>query len=234
MPELQVQRRRPASRTFFRRGPLEVAPALLDCRLVSEIDGESVVLRITEVEAYLGVGEDPGSHAYRGMTKRNGSMFLPGGHLYVYRSYGIHWCANVVVGSAGQAAAVLLRAGEIEVGQEVATRRRLAGGVVKQSNELARGPGRLATTLGLTVDNDGADLCGTSALTVLLPSRSEQTATARIRRSTRTGVAGPGGTLPYRFFLEGEPTVSPHRPVRRRKDHEIDEELGQDEPRASS
>lgn len=92
--------------------PLSVAPMLLGTRLVAG----DVTLRLTEVEAYWG-GNDPGSHGYRGMTPRTEVMFGPPGHLYVYRSYGIHWCANVVVGSKGECAAVLLRAGEVVRGR---------------------------------------------------------------------------------------------------------------------
>ncbi len=213
MPEIE-SRRRVAPRRFFEDGALEVAPRLLGCLLVNDSHRGPVVIRITEVEAYLGQGEDPGSHAFRGMTKRNSSMFLPGGHLYVYRSYGIHWCANVVVGPPDRAAAVLIRAGEVVFGTELATARRTAAGVVKRPLDLARGPGRLAAALGLTQEEDSADLCGGSRVTLYLPrEQDEDRRSSAVGRSTRTGVAGEGAGLPHRYFLLGEPTVSPHRPV---------------------
>ena len=105
---------------------LEVAPALLGRLLVSDSPQGRVAVRLTEVEAYRGEGVDPGSHAYRGRTPRTGVMFGPPGHLYVYFSYGMHWCANVVCGPDGTASAVLLRAGEVVLGHDLARSRRPA------------------------------------------------------------------------------------------------------------
>lgn len=127
---------------------LTVAPLLLGCIVETAVDGATVRLQITEVEAYGG-SEDPASHAFRGHTARNGSMFLEGGHLYVYRSYGIHWCANVVTGAEGNGQAVLIRAGEVLEGAEVAVARR------GRPSPLASGPGMLTQALGVAAEHDG-------------------------------------------------------------------------------
>jgi len=191
--------------------PLTLAPLLLGQHVASMVDDRRVVLRITEVEAYLGVGEDPGSHAFRGQTPRNSTMFAAGGHLYVYRSYGVHWCGNVVTGPAGSAGGVLLRAGEIVDGRDFAWERRMRTGVARREVDLARGPGRLGTALAFGPDLDGTLLTGDGPVSLLFGSVAP---TATIGRSTRTGVAGPGSVRRYRFFLDGDPSVSPHRPVR--------------------
>lgn len=185
--------------------PLSVAPMLLGTRLVAG----DVTLRLTEVEAYWG-GNDPGSHGYRGVTPRTEVMFGPPGYLYVYRSYGIHWCANVVVGSKGECAAVLLRAGEVVRGEETARERR--GDV--RARDLARGPGRLTRALGLTGEHDGSALVGSLA-PIALVAPDEPVDPQRIRTGPRVGVSGPGGDgadYPWRFWLDGEPTVSAYRP----------------------
>jgi len=124
---------------------LDVAPLLLDAVLVSTVDGAEVGVRLTEVEAYDGL-DDPASHAYRGETPRNAVMFGPAGFLYCYFTYGMHWCANVVCGPDGVATAVLLRAGEVVRGVDVARSRRPAA---RSLRDLARGPARLAQSLGL-------------------------------------------------------------------------------------
>lgn len=170
-----------------------------------------VTLRLTEVEAYHGV-QDPGSHGYRGMTPRTEVMFGPPGRLYVYRSYGIHWCVNVVCGTKGECAAVLLRAGEVVAGHDLVAERR--PGV--RERDLARGPGRLTRALGLTGADDGARLVGREAPFVLRVPRTP--VPDAVRTGPRVGVSGPGGdgeVFPWRFWLEGEPTVSAYRPGRR-------------------
>lgn len=131
--------------------PEEAAPRLLGAHLVSHVGDEEVRLRIGEVEAYKG-SEDPASHAYRGETVRNTSMFQRPGTLYVYRSYGIHNCANTAVGPEGVGWGVLIRGGEIIEGQAVASRRR------GRSTQLADGPGKLCQALGITIDLNGTDL----------------------------------------------------------------------------
>jgi len=132
---------------------VDAARRLLGCRLRSSVDGAACELVLTEVEAYGG-GDDPASHGHRGRTDRNASMFGPPGTLYVYRSYGIHWCPNVVTGPPGSASAVLLRGGIPTEGEAVMARRR------GRRNHLADGPGKLAQALGITGEHDGLDLLG--------------------------------------------------------------------------
>jgi len=191
-------------RSFFDRPVLEVAPDLLG--VVVSHDGVSV--RLTEVEAYDGPN-DPGSHAYRGRTPRNGTMFGPPGHLYVYFSYGIHWCANVVCGPDGTASAVLLRAGEVVEGRELAQRRR---GDRVAARDLARGPARLTQALGLHRVHDGADLFD-GVIRLDRGAPPEATATG-----PRVGLR-EAADRPWRFWAEGDPYVSAYRPAvdRRRR-----------------
>jgi len=187
-------------RSFFARTAVEVAPELLGAHLVS---GE-VVLRITEVEAYLGVGEDPGSHSFRGKTNRNSVMFGEPGHLYTYFTYGMHVCANVVCSPAGTSGGILLRAGEIIAGRELAAARRHTS---RSSVDLARGPARLTVALGITLADGGTDLAAG-------PLRIELPTVASVSQSgPRTGVSGLGGgaDYPWRFWISGDPTVSPYK-----------------------
>lgn len=206
----------PIDSTALAGDVLDVAPQLLGCILTSRMDDELVALRITEVEAYRGVGLDPGSHAFRGKTPRNSTMFEAGGHLYVYRSYGIHWCGNIVAGIEGEASGALLRAGEIVAGHDIARARRLAIGTVVRDTDLARGPGRLGTAMAFGPTLDGTEVTGSGPITLHAPI-GEHPAVV-VEQSTRTGVAGPGSVHPYRFYIPGDPTVSPHRPVRPKAD----------------
>ena len=135
----------------FRGDPVTAAHALLGRVLVSRVAGVTSAVRISEVEAY-GAEEDPASHAHRGPTPRNATMFGPPGRLYVYRSYGIHWCANVVCGPVGSPAAVLLRGGGPVVGMAEMVKRR------GRADHIADGPGRLCEALGITALDDGVDL----------------------------------------------------------------------------
>ena len=190
---------------------LDAAPRLLGA-VFSATDAEgTVAVRITEVEAYRGE-KDPGSHAYRGPTARNASMFRAGGIIYVYFTYGMHHCLNIVTGPAGVSRAVLLRGGEVVEGLEQARGRRPAA---RTDRDLARGPARLCAALGLDRSDDGALLGGPgSRISLTLPQQAPDA--GRIRRGPRTGVAGPGGdgeAFPWRFWLDGEPTVSPYRPA---------------------
>ena len=192
----------PLPRTFFERPARELAPRLLGCHLVA---GE-VVLRITEVEAYEGP-TDPGSHAYRGRTKRNATMFGEAGHLYVYRHMGLHSCCNIVASTVDHANGCLIRAGEVVEGVEIARARRSAAGVTRRDSDLAQGPGRLTVALGLTWLDDGLDLCDGSGL--YLADRREPV--GEIGVSPRIGLR-PEATEPpefhLRFHLAGDPTVS--------------------------
>ncbi|MFT4307398.1 MAG: DNA-3-methyladenine glycosylase [Microbacterium sp.] len=209
-----------AARADLAALPLEVAPRLLGGRLVTEVAGDRVVLRITEVEAYHGAGTgevpDPGSHARMGPTARNATMWGEPGRLYVYLSHGIHSCVNVVCAPAGVAGGVLLRAGEVVEGADVATARRVARrGVVRSGRDLARGPGRLGDAVGLRHPaHDGIDAVGGApqagaTARLLLPA----VPVPDIASGPRVGVAGPAGTaaFPWRFWIPGEATVSAFR-----------------------
>ncbi len=207
-------------RAFYDRPVLDVARDLLGRVVVHTTDDGDVAARVTEVEAYAGP-DDPGSHAARGRTPRTAVMFGPPGHAYVYFSYGMHWCANLVCGPEGTASAVLLRAGEVVSGLDLARSRRPAA---RRDVDLARGPARLAAALGLDGAQDGADLCApTSALRVLDDATaSSSRGPGAVVTGPRVGVSGPGGDgelFPWRSWLAGEPTVSAYRvaaPRRRR------------------
>jgi DNA-3-methyladenine glycosylase len=138
-------------RSFYRRDPRVVAPELLNKILVRD-DGRAG--RIVEVEAYAGA-EDPAAHSYRGKTARNATMFGPGGHMYVYFTYGMHWCANAVCGDVGEGFGVLLRAMEPVAGIE---RMRKARGGAARDRAIGSGPARLAQAMGIDRRFDGADL----------------------------------------------------------------------------
>lgn len=197
----------PADADWFAREPLAVAHGLLGAELGVTDEAGVVVVRLTEVEAYHG-SRDPGSHAFRGRTRRNATMFGPGGLLYVYFTYGMHHCANVVCGAPGEAAAVLLRAGEVVEGAEIARQRRPAA---LRDVDLARGPARLCAALGLSRSDDGARI-GSARVALRVPPRPAGT----VLRGPRVGVAGPGGAgedFPWRFWLPDEPTVSAYRPA---------------------
>ncbi|MEU8106312.1 DNA-3-methyladenine glycosylase [Nonomuraea muscovyensis] len=241
----------PLPRSFFDRPSHEVAPDLLgrvlvhggsgggpdggaDCGSADGLVG-GVAVRLTEVEAYGGPGEDPAAHTYRGPTPRNAVMFGPPGHLYVYFTYGMHFCANLVCLPEGHGSAVLLRAGEVVAGHDLARLRRSggapAGGAAPDGDggpppraarrvsdrDLARGPARLATALGLAREHNGIDataprdpaahLPGPAAV-VLAGSPPEP---GLIRSGPRTGISTAKET-PWRFWIDGDPTVSPYRP----------------------
>jgi DNA-3-methyladenine glycosylase len=198
-----------ALRTRLTGPALLVAPTLLGSVLQHRTPEGTVAVRLTEVEAYAGA-DDPGSHAFRGPTRRNEVMFGPAGFLYVYFTYGMHHCCNVVVGEKGVASAVLLRAGEVVDGLEVARARRPRS----TDRDLARGPARLCTTLGIDGRHNGADL-GAGELTLHL---EEPPGADRVATGPRVGLR-EAADHPWRFWLEGEPTVSAYRPAaaRRRK-----------------
>jgi DNA-3-methyladenine glycosylase len=184
---------------------IEVAPRLLGALF----HGRGVTIRLTEVEAYLGE-LDPGSHAFRGPTRRNAVMYGPPGHLYTYFTYGMHVCANVVCSPEGTASAVLLRAGEVVDGLDVARERRTTS---KRDADLARGPARLCVALGITLDDDGDDLATGDLRLEAAPHPAPVVATG-----PRTGVSGAGGSdaYPWRFWIPDDPTVSPYKPSPRR------------------
>lgn len=183
-------------RGFFARSVHEVAPDLLGTTLL--VDGVGGVL--VEVEAYD--HEDPASHGYRGRTTRNAAMFGPPGHAYVYRSYGVHWCLNLVCEDEGVPSAVLLRALEPTSGVETMRERR----GVESLRLLCSGPGRLCQALGVTGAQDGLPLDAPPFR--ILPRAGEPP----IAATTRIGITRAAG-LPWRHVVAGSPFLS--RPVRR-------------------
>jgi DNA-3-methyladenine glycosylase len=199
----------PIERDFFDRPVLEVAPDLLGRVLVRRTEDGPIALRLTEVEAYAGPA-DPGSHAYRGRTDRNAVMFGPPGHAYVYFTYGMWHCLNLVCGPEGNPSGVLLRAGEITLGADLAAERRPTS---RRPSDLAQGPARLATALDVDRALDGADVCPadpeSSPFGILLGDPPPADA---VRQGPRTGVGGEGAAHPWRFWIDGDPTVSPYRP----------------------
>jgi DNA-3-methyladenine glycosylase len=180
-----------------------VAPTLLGCWVVTDRPAGRVALRLTEVEAYAGDGTDPAAHSHRGPTPRAAVMFGPPGRLYVYFSYGVHWCANVVVGAEGQGSAVLLRAGDVVVGEELAASRRPAAGTAR---DLARGPARLTQALAIGPDDKDADLLDPSSSVRL--HRGEPP--ADVSAGPRVGIS-VATELPWRFWETGAASVSPFR-----------------------
>ncbi len=185
------------------RPALDVAPDLLGWTLRHTTDEGTVTVELTEVEAYAGEG-DPASHAYRGRTQRNEVMFGEAGRLYVYLSYGMHWCCNVVTGPDGHASAVLLRAGKVVEGAGLARRRR---GERTKDRSLARGPGCLCQALGLNREHNGVDLLSSETL-ALRPG--EPVEPSRIASGHRVGVS-LAHDVPWRFWLVGEPSVSAYK-----------------------
>lgn len=206
----------PARRLELAALPVDVAPLLLGGVLRTVVDGDEVAVRLTEVEAYHGRGTgtvaDPGSHARMGPTPRNATMWGEPGHLYVYLSHGIHSCVNIVCGPVGTAGGVLLRAGEIVEGTDAAFRRRPTA---RTPRELARGPGRLGSAIGLRHPiHDGLDAVDAvehegAVASLWLPDAVHTS----IATGPRVGVAGTAGTaaFPWRFWIAGDPTVSPFR-----------------------
>lgn len=195
-------------RDAFLASSLEVAPRLLGAVLRHESAEGVVSLRITEVEAYIGDGLDPGSHAFRGRTKRNAVMYEEPGRLYAYFTYGMYVCANVVCSPRGEASAVLLRAAEVVEGVELAERRRVgASGRRIPNRDLARGPARLVVAAGIALADNGSDLLA-PPFELVLPSAPPEYASG-----PRTGVSGAGGgvAFPWRYWLPGDPTVSPYK-----------------------
>ena len=191
-------------RAFFARDVLEVARDLVG-RVVRHTTPEgAVAVRLSEVEAYAGEA-DPGSHAFRGPTPRTRVMFGTAGHAYVYFSYGMHWCVNLVCGAEGTASAVLLRAGEVVEGLELARSRRPAA---RRDVDLARGPARLTQALAVTGVLDGIDVCGSGPLEVL---PGDPVADGEVVWGPRVGVAGAGAPTPWRVSVVNDRTVSDYR-----------------------
>ena len=183
---------------------LPAARLLLGCHLIADGPDGQVMVRLVEVEAYRGL-DDPAAHSYRGRTARNAVMFGPPGHLYVYFVYGMHFCANISCLPDGEPGAVLLRAAEVVSGLAVA---RLRRPTARSDAELARGPARLATSLGLRREHNGLDLTDPDSPVRLLlgdPVPAEQ-----VNTGPRVGVAA-AQDRPWRFWMHGSPAVSTYR-----------------------
>ena len=191
---------------------LEAAPRLLGAELVADTPEGEVRVRVVEVEAYRG-DDDPGSHCFRGRTPRNAVMWGPAGHLYVYFVYGMHFCANVVCLTEGEAGAVLLRAGEVisDLGLAHARRPTARG----RDAELARGPARLCALLGLGREHNGVDVLSASSPVRLEPG--QRVPDADVRAGPRVGVAA-GQERPWRFWVAGSRAVTPYKAGRARAD----------------
>ncbi len=185
--------------------PLHAAPALLGAVLEVTSGPDRRSGRIVEVEAYE-AADDPASHAYRGRTPRNGVMFGPAGHLYVYRSYGIHWCANIVCGPIGEAGAVLIRALEPLDGVEEMWPDRPKA---RTSTDLASGPGKLCAALGIGGEHDGVDLLAGDGPVRLLTGTPVEP--AGVVDGPRIGITR-AVERPWRFAIAGNPHVSRPRP----------------------
>ncbi|MBS9371886.1 DNA-3-methyladenine glycosylase [Rhodococcus sp. B50] len=185
--------------------PVEAAEALLGATIRV---GETTVL-LTEVEAYGGPEDgpwpDPAAHSYRGPTPRNSVMFGPAGHLYVYRSYGLHFCANISLGPDGTAAAVLLRGGEVVDGEQAARARRTPG---TPFANLARGPGNLAAALGLDLADNGIDVSASDARVRL--ELSAEPLVGEVARGPRVGIS-VAADRPWRLWVPGAIGVSAYR-----------------------
>jgi DNA-3-methyladenine glycosylase len=211
------------SRAFFARPSVQVAPDLLGCVLEHQTAAGLVAVELTEVEAYAGEA-DPASHAYRGKTRRNAVMYGPPGHAYVYFTYGMHFCVNLVCLGEGSASAVLLRAGTVIEGEDLARARRTRPRGVRGdgspreeevtvvgSRDLARGPARLCQALGIDRSLDGADVCvAGSPLRIRWPGARTADRSAKIKSGPRVGIAH-AAEVPWRFWLDGEPSVSAYR-----------------------
>lgn len=204
---MKIPRKLP--RSFYLDDTVSIARALLGCLLWRRIDNELLTARIVETEAYLGAN-DLASHARRGLrSARNESMYLEGGHAYVYFTYGMHWCMNVVTQEADLAEAVLLRGAEPVYGVESMRKRRPAA---KRDHDLMNGPGKLCAALGIDRALDGVSL---RSDVLFLTGRDVAVRDEDIAVSPRVGVdnAGDAAHWPLRFYLRASRHVSPHRHV---------------------
>jgi DNA-3-methyladenine glycosylase len=189
-------RLRRVPRRFYQRDSRIVAPELLNKVLVAG----ACRARIVEVEAYAG-GEDPASHAYRGRTKRNATMFEHAGLLYVYFTYGMHWCANVVTGADGEGQAVLLRAAAPLAGLDEMRARRPAA---RTDRDLCRGPARLCQALAITGTHDGTDVVRDAQIWL----GDDGTAPPGEPGVSRRIGLSKGVEPLWRWFVTGDPHVS--------------------------
>ncbi|HEX2235728.1 MAG TPA: DNA-3-methyladenine glycosylase [Actinomycetota bacterium] len=193
------------TRAFYDRDALSVARDLIGCLFVHDGAEGRTAVRLVETEAYRGA-RDPGSHGFRGPTARNRSMFGPPGRLYVYFTYGMHWCVNIVCGRAGVCEAVLLRAGEPVAGVEIMRARR---GGISDDRLLASGPARLAEAMGITRTHDGASLLRGGTVSCARDERGAELGAGPVARTKRIGLrTGRGDDLEWRFVVPGHPHAS--------------------------
>jgi DNA-3-methyladenine glycosylase len=198
-------------RDFFDRPSVALAPDLLGCLLSHETAEGLVTVRLTEVEAYAGEA-DPASHAFRGRTARNAVMYGPPGHAYVYFTYGMHFCVNLVCQPPGHPSAVLLRAGQVVDGVPLAAARRSRrsrSGAVPRERDLARGPALLCEALGIDRSQDGADVCTLDSPLRAL-ARPEPVPAGAISSGPRVGISR-AADVAWRFWITGDPAVSAYR-----------------------
>jgi DNA-3-methyladenine glycosylase len=193
-----------ALRELLTRPAPEAAPDLLGWVLTASSNDGAVSVSLTEVEAYNGAA-DPASHAFRGQTPRNAVMFGEPCRLYVYFTYGMHWCANVVCGPSGTASAVLLRAGRVVEGEALARVRR---GPRAPFAGLARGPATLTQALGVSGADNGTNLLGATRLRLDPPPAGAPA--GDVSSGPRVGVS-VAADIAWRFWLSGEETVSAYR-----------------------
>ena len=192
-------------RAFYARDSLLVARALIGCLFVIDSPDGRTAVRLVETEAYRGA-QDPGSHGYRGMTQRTRTMFGPPGHLYVYFTYGMHWCVNVVCAKAGVCEAVLLRAGEPVIGHELMRSRRKG---MTNDRLLTSGPARLAQAMGIDKGMDGASLLRGGIGWCAEDDETSHYRAGEIAVTERIGLGeGRGDDLPWRFVVPGHPFAS--------------------------
>jgi DNA-3-methyladenine glycosylase len=204
-------------REFFARPALQVAPDLLGCAIWHAAAAGTVAAVIVEVEAYAGLA-DPASHAFRGQTARNAVMFGPPGHAYVYFTYGMHYCVNLVCEQEGQASAVLVRAGRVTEGAALAGARRSASRRRESAvpdRDLARGPARLCQALAIDRQLDGADACGGPPLGVGRPAGWAAAPRGAVSCGPRVGIS-QAQDWPWRFWLTGDQHVSSYKAGRPR------------------
>jgi DNA-3-methyladenine glycosylase len=186
-------------RSFYLRPTLTVAKELLGKYLVRRRGNTRLLGKIVEVEAYLGE-HDPASHAYRGKTRRNAVMFHAGGHLYVYFTYGMHFCSNVVTEREGRGCAVLLRAVEPVAGITAMQRNRRS----REPIDLCSGPAKLCQAFGIRRKDNGADLCGSD---IWIAEEAGNPKKLRVGTSRRIGVTD-GKQHHWRFYLKNTPFIS--------------------------
>ncbi len=192
-------------RSFYARDAVAVARELIGCLFVHDGPSGRVAVRLIETEAYRGV-QDPGSHGYRGKTPRTEVMYGPPGHLYVYFTYGMHWCANIVCAKEGTCEAVLLRAGEPLVGVELMRANRPG---ITSERLLAAGPARLAQAMGIGSEHNGATVLRGGSFWCAEDAVTEDYRRREIAQTVRIGLSpGRGDDIPWRFVVRRSPFAS--------------------------